>query len=110
MSPAQINDSGYSIQLYREVRECLASHRARGVLGASLSLALMFQSAVLTTILDQMSGNKIPDLTGLEKELRKIETLRTRYLEANPCQKNDMANYRRKVMLTLPQLTQIDAT
>ncbi|RXW21043.1 hypothetical protein EST38_g4801 [Candolleomyces aberdarensis] len=57
-----------------------------------------------------MSGNKIPDLTGLDKELRQIETLRTLYLEANPCQTNDMANYRRKVMLTLPQLTQIDAT
>ncbi|KAJ2936662.1 hypothetical protein H1R20_g431, partial [Candolleomyces eurysporus] len=56
------------------------------------------------------SGNKIPDLTGLDKELRQIETLRTLYLEANPCQTNDMANYRRKIMLTLPQLTQIDAT
>ncbi|KAF6757272.1 protein phosphatase regulatory subunit [Ephemerocybe angulata] len=57
-----------------------------------------------------MSGNKIPDLTSVDKELRNIETLRTLYLEANPCQTNDRANYRRKVMLTLPQLTQIDAT
>jgi protein phosphatase 1 regulatory subunit 7 len=67
-------------------------------------------AGVLTNTLYQMSGNKIPDLTALDKELRKIETLRTLYLEANPCQTNDMANYRRKVMLTLPQLTQIDAT
>lgn len=57
-----------------------------------------------------MSGNKIPDLTSVDKELRNLKGLRTLYLEANPCQKNDMANYRRKVMLTLPQLMQIDAT
>ncbi|EAU85489.2 protein phosphatase regulatory subunit [Coprinopsis cinerea okayama7 len=57
-----------------------------------------------------ISGNKIPDFSGLDKELRGIKTLRTLYLEANPCETNDRVHYRRKVMLALPQLTQIDAT
>ncbi|KAF8199575.1 hypothetical protein BJ912DRAFT_655796 [Pholiota molesta] len=57
-----------------------------------------------------MNGNKIPDLRALDSELRDIPTLATLYLEANPCQKNDMTGYRRKIMLALPQLQQIDAT
>ncbi|KAF8149846.1 hypothetical protein B0H34DRAFT_731405 [Crassisporium funariophilum] len=57
-----------------------------------------------------MNGNKIPDLLSLEKELKSISTLTTLYLEANPCQTNDMTAYRRKIMLALPQLKQIDAT
>lgn len=57
-----------------------------------------------------MNGNKIPDLRGLEPELAGITTLETLYLEANPCQRNDMTGYRRKIMLALPQLQQIDAT
>ncbi|KAF9450342.1 L domain-like protein [Macrolepiota fuliginosa MF-IS2] len=57
-----------------------------------------------------MNGNKIPDLFALDTQLRHIGTLRTLYLEANPCHKQDMTGYRRKVMLALPQLTQIDAT
>ncbi|TRM59568.1 hypothetical protein BD626DRAFT_507575 [Schizophyllum amplum] len=57
-----------------------------------------------------MSNNEIPDLRGLEPQLRHIESLNTLYLEGNPCQKTDMANYRRKIQLALPQLKQIDAT
>lgn len=57
-----------------------------------------------------MNGNVIPDLRALESELGKIATLETLYLEANPCQAADMTGYRRKIMLALPQLKQIDAT
>ncbi|KAL1679675.1 hypothetical protein EV122DRAFT_263483 [Schizophyllum commune] len=57
-----------------------------------------------------MSNNEIPDLRGLEPQLKHIKTLTTLYLEGNPCQKTDMANYRRKIQLALPQLKQIDAT
>jgi len=61
-------------------------------------------------LLGQMNSNKISDLRSLDVQLRHIQTLRTLYLEANPCQESDMVGYRRKVMLALPQLTQIDAT
>lgn len=57
-----------------------------------------------------MSGNKIPTLQALDAELRHIATLETVYLEGNPCQTSDMAGYRRKIILALPQLKQIDAT
>jgi protein phosphatase 1 regulatory subunit 7 len=58
----------------------------------------------------QMSGNKIPTLHALDSQLKAITTLETLYLEGNPCQTNDMANYRRKIILALPQIKQIDAT
>ncbi|KAG6865722.1 hypothetical protein C0991_012368 [Blastosporella zonata] len=57
-----------------------------------------------------INGNEIPDLLGLEPQLAAIKSLETLYLEANPCQKKDMTGYRRKIMLALPQLKQIDAT
>ncbi|KII89932.1 hypothetical protein PLICRDRAFT_40112 [Plicaturopsis crispa FD-325 SS-3] len=57
-----------------------------------------------------LNNNKIPDLKALEPELSKISSLETIYLEGNPCQAAEGANYRRKIMLALPQLTQIDAT
>ncbi|KAF5371855.1 hypothetical protein D9615_009562 [Tricholomella constricta] len=57
-----------------------------------------------------MNGNQIPDLTALEPKLGAIKSLETLYLEANPCQTKDMTGYRRKIMLALPQLKQIDAT
>ncbi|KAK2462979.1 hypothetical protein APHAL10511_005031 [Amanita phalloides] len=57
-----------------------------------------------------MNNNKIPDLHALERELRSVTTLETLYLEGNPCQLSDMTGYRRKIMLALPQLKQIDAT
>ena len=56
-----------------------------------------------------MNGNEIPDLLSLEKELGSLSSLTTIYLEGNPCQLNNMTAYRRKVMLALPQLKQIDA-
>ena len=58
----------------------------------------------------QASYNKIPDLKALDTQLRGITTLKTIYLEGNPCQKNDATGYRRKVILALPQATQVDAT
>ncbi|KAJ7052634.1 hypothetical protein C8F01DRAFT_1170675 [Mycena amicta] len=57
-----------------------------------------------------ISGNKIPTLHALDSQLKNITTLRTLYLEGNPCQTTDMSGYRRKIILALPQLTQIDAT
>ncbi|CAK9782488.1 L domain-like protein [Cutaneotrichosporon oleaginosum] len=56
------------------------------------------------------SGNKIQNLRSVEKQLAGLKKLETVYLEGNPCQTNDRAQYRRKVMLALPQVKQIDAT
>ena len=57
-----------------------------------------------------MNDNQIPNLRNLERELGKTDSLETIYLEGNPCQREDEGGYRRKVMLTLPQVKQIDAT
>ncbi|KAF8992844.1 L domain-like protein [Cyathus striatus] len=57
-----------------------------------------------------MTGNKISDFTAFDSQLRHITSLTTLYLEGNPCQTNDIAGYRRKIILALPQLKQIDAT
>lgn len=57
-----------------------------------------------------MNDNNIPNLRALESELGKISTLETIYLEGNPCQREDQGGYRRKIMLALPQVKQIDAT
>ncbi|EKM78738.1 hypothetical protein AGABI1DRAFT_75193 [Agaricus bisporus var. burnettii JB137-S8] len=57
-----------------------------------------------------MSGNKVPDLRSVEAQLRHLQSLQTLYLEGNPCQTSDAVGYRRKVILALPQLTQLDAT
>lgn len=59
---------------------------------------------------NQSSYNKIPDLKALDTQLRGTTTLKTIYLEGNPCQTNDATGYRRKIILALPQVTQIDAT
>lgn len=40
--------------------------------------------------------------------LAELKNLRTVYLEGNPLQKNDVM-YRKKVMLRIPWLTQVDA-
>ncbi|CDZ96948.1 Protein phosphatase 1, regulatory subunit, and related proteins [Phaffia rhodozyma] len=55
------------------------------------------------------NNNKIPNLSTLS-HLEKHSHLETVYLEHNPCQTNDQAGYRRKVILGLPQLKQVDAT
>lgn len=57
-----------------------------------------------------MSNNQIPTLQALEPQLKHISTLETIYLEGNPCQAKEGAAYRRKVILALPQLKQLDAT
>ena len=72
--------------------------------------ALNFLAQPLTCTRPQASNNRIPTLLQLDTQLRHVSTLETIYLEGNPCQREDMANYRRKVMLALPQVTQIDAT
>ncbi|CEL55522.1 hypothetical protein RSOLAG1IB_01534 [Rhizoctonia solani AG-1 IB] len=56
------------------------------------------------------SDNQIATLNDLERELGGIKTLSTIYLERNPCEKDDPTGYRRKIMLALPQVKQIDAT
>ncbi|KAJ9100676.1 hypothetical protein QFC21_003721 [Naganishia friedmannii] len=56
------------------------------------------------------SGNQIPDLRDLDSQLAVLPKLETVYLEHNPCQTEDRAGYRRKVILALPQLQQVDAT
>lgn len=56
------------------------------------------------------SYNKIESIENLHEELGGMKDLETVYLEGNPCQRNDMAGYRRKIMLALPQVKQIDAT
>lgn len=58
----------------------------------------------------QANTNCISTLKDLEPQLGKTKTLETIYLEGNPCQRAEGVNYRRKVMLALPQVTQIDAT
>lgn len=58
------------------------------------------------------NDNAIPTLQSLEAELgpQHCPKLNTVYLEGNPAQRNEGPNYRRKVMLALPQVAQIDAT
>jgi len=58
----------------------------------------------------KLNNNKIPDLNALEPQLKHLTSLETIYLEGNPCQQSEGANYRRKIMLSLPQVKQIDAT
>ncbi|KAF9520835.1 hypothetical protein BS47DRAFT_405890 [Hydnum rufescens UP504] len=57
-----------------------------------------------------INDNKIPNLRALTPQLGHIFTLNTIYLEGNPCQTNDRAGYRRKVILSLPHVSQVDAT
>lgn len=91
-------------------RERIPSHIPSGALGGSIvnikKETLVDQ--VISAI--QLNGNKIPDLNALEPQLKHLGSLQTIYLEGNPCQEAEGVNYRRKIMLALPQLTQIDAT
>jgi protein phosphatase 1 regulatory subunit 7 len=59
---------------------------------------------------EKASGNQIKTLRALDSQLAPLKKLETVYLEGNPCQKNDMTGYRRKIILALPQVKQIDAT
>ncbi|CCF53620.1 hypothetical protein NDA11_006114 [Ustilago hordei] len=58
------------------------------------------------------NDNKIADINGLDQELGegRMPRLETVYLEGNPGMRKEGAAYRRKVMLMLPQVRQIDAT
>jgi len=57
-----------------------------------------------------INDNQIPTLRALTPQLGHISTLETIYLERNPCQTNDQTGYRRKIILALPQVSQVDAT
>ncbi|KAI0033556.1 L domain-like protein [Vararia minispora EC-137] len=57
-----------------------------------------------------INNNRIETLHDLERELGPLPALATVYLEGNPAQRAEGANYRRKIQLALPRLTQIDAT
>ncbi|CAK7200954.1 protein phosphatase regulatory subunit Sds22 [Sporothrix eucalyptigena] len=56
------------------------------------------------------SYNQVADFGDVERCLRDKTKLETVYLEGNPLQLRGPALYRNKVRLTLPQVTQIDAT
>ncbi|KAJ2496670.1 formin-binding protein [Coemansia sp. RSA 1972] len=56
------------------------------------------------------SGNQLTQFDNIEAECAVLPELRTVYFEFNPVQRTQPANYRRKLMLALPQITQIDAT
>lgn len=55
------------------------------------------------------NDNQISSWAEIEK-LRGLEKLDTVYLERNPIYTDDRTGYRRKVMLALGQVKQIDAT
>lgn len=55
----------------------------------------------------QMNDNQIDNWSDLD-ELKNAKFLETVYLERNPLQKDPQ--YRRKIMLALPTVRQIDAT
>ncbi|KAK0400699.1 hypothetical protein QR680_015406 [Steinernema hermaphroditum] len=55
-----------------------------------------------------VNGNKISDWKEVDR-LREIKSLTTVYLEFNPIYKQDPNSYRRKAILALPQITQLDA-
>lgn len=56
------------------------------------------------------SYNKFADLRDLDSQLAVLPNLETVYLEGNPCHTNDRTGYRRKVILALPKIKQVDAT
>lgn len=58
------------------------------------------------------NDNQIDTFQGMEEQLgvKNCPKLETVYLEGNPVQRSEGAAYRRKIILTLPQISQIDAT
>ncbi|UZJ52543.1 hypothetical protein CBS101457_001863 [Exobasidium rhododendri] len=58
------------------------------------------------------NDNKIDSIAPLEAQLGPLTCpeLNTVYLENNPVQKTEGSSYRKKIMLSLPQISQIDAT
>ena len=57
----------------------------------------------------QCNDNKVENWNDIE-ELKNMESLETVYLERNPIHLSDMTGYRRKILLALPKLKQLDAT
>lgn len=58
----------------------------------------------------QANNNMVKDFAQVEASLSGMKDLETVYFEGNPIQKDLGVNYRRKIMLALPQVGQIDAT
>lgn len=60
----------------------------------------------------QANDNAISTFQNLEEQLgpKSCPKLETIYLEGNPVQRKEGSGYRRKIMLTLTQVAQIDAT
>lgn len=58
------------------------------------------------------NDNQIASLAPLESQLGplKCPNLNTVYLEGNPAQRSEGSSYRTKIRLSLPQISQIDAT
>uniref|UniRef100_A0A1I8BAA4 Protein phosphatase 1 regulatory subunit 22 n=1 Tax=Meloidogyne hapla TaxID=6305 RepID=A0A1I8BAA4_MELHA len=56
-----------------------------------------------------LNNNKISSWLEVDK-LSKLKSLQTVYLEHNPIYNEGCANYRRKAILALPQIQQLDAT
>ncbi|KAF7978812.1 hypothetical protein HWV62_44587 [Athelia sp. TMB] len=77
-----------------------------------LWVRLIFAGQFHSSIVDpsQLNNNKITTLQTLEPQLHAASALETIYLEGNPVQETEGGNYRRKIKMALPQLSQIDAT
>ncbi len=75
-----------------------------------VSFALLNMLSMVAYVLPQINDNKITTLQDIEPQLKHIETLETIYLERNPVQASEGAAYRRKLILLLPQIQQLDAT
>lgn len=62
--------------------------------------------------LPKANDNAITSIRGIEEHLgpSKCPNLNTVYLEGNPAQQSEGTAYRRKLVLALPQISQIDAT
>ncbi len=64
---------------------------------------------IVTFYLSQCNDNRIEDWKGIS-ELSGIQTLETVYLERNPIHSKDASGYRRKAIMALPKIKQLDAT
>ena len=76
----------------------------------SIHFLLLVPFKLIGLASSKASGNKITSLEDLEPQLANKESLETVYLEQNPVQRTEGSAYRRKIILALPQLKQIDAT
>ena len=76
-------------------------------MNAFVRFACCLKTVSMQTCL-QLNDNKIDDWKEVEK-FASLNALETLYLERNPIYKQDPAGYRRKLMLALPQIKQIDA-